>query len=187
MAMENDFGDRGNHACGMPNKRIYLRNRSAKWVEIIHDFRRIYDIRYTGKNGRRNELHYLLRQFCRRIIYFVRLGETMRIKRPTEWRRLRPSETVRKGDQNATTIDGPWTDVGAIGFPAGEIPELHFRRRIPSDKRGRPAMEPSDRLCNVNLRMPAEMRDQVDQVARDHGISRGAWARKIIAEALKCS
>jgi hypothetical protein len=97
----------------------------------------------------------------------------------TGYRRLDAREIVRRGDKNAESIDGPMTDVGAVGFKAGEVPELYFFRRV----MGRPAKD-APNMVSVTFRMPKEMRDAIDAKARAQGQTRGeigreVWAREV--------
>ena len=97
----------------------------------------------------------------------------------TGYRRLDAREIVKRGDKNAESIDGPMTDVGAVGFRAGEVPELCFFRRV----MGRPAKD-APNMVPVTFRMPKEMRDAIDAKARAQGLTRGelgreVWAREV--------
>ena len=97
----------------------------------------------------------------------------------TGYRRLDAREIVKRGDRNAESIDGPMTDVGAVGFKAGEVPELHFFRRV----MGRPAKD-APNMVPVTFRMPEELRDAIDAKARAQGQTRGelgreVWAREV--------
>ena len=92
----------------------------------------------------------------------------------TGYRRLDAREIVRRGDKNAESIDGPMTDVGAVGFKAGEVPELHFFRRT----QGRPAKD-APNMVSVTFRMPEEMRDAIDAKARAQGQTRGEIGREV--------
>lgn len=97
----------------------------------------------------------------------------------TGYRLLDAREIVRRGDKNAESANGPMTDVGAVGFKAGEVPELCFFRRT----QGRPAKE-APNMVSVTFRMPEELRDAIDAKARAQGQTRGeigreVWAREV--------
>ena len=92
----------------------------------------------------------------------------------TGYRRLDAREIVKRGDKNAESADGPMTDVGAVGFKAGEVPELHFFRRV----MGRPAKD-APNMVSVTFRMPSEMRDAIDAKARAQGQTRGEMGRLV--------
>lgn len=98
----------------------------------------------------------------------------------TGYRRLDAREIVKRGDKNAESADGPLTDVGAVGFKAGEVPELYFFRRV----MGRPAKD-APNMVIVTFRMPKEMRDAIDAKARAQGQTRGelgrlVWEREVV-------
>ena len=92
----------------------------------------------------------------------------------TGYRRLDAREIVRRGDKNAESADGPMTDVGAVGFKAGEVPELFFFRRV----MGRPAKD-APNMVPVTFRMPKELRDAIDAKARAQGQTRGEMGREV--------
>lgn len=92
----------------------------------------------------------------------------------TGYRRLDAREIVKRGDKNAESIDGPMTDVGAVGFKAGEVPELCFFRRT----QGRPAKD-APNMVSVTFRMPEELRDAIDAKALAQGQTRGELGRLV--------
>ena len=94
----------------------------------------------------------------------------------TGYRRLDDREIVKRGDKNAESIDGPMTDVGAVGFKAGEVPELYFFRRT----QGRPAKD-APNMVSVTFRMSTDLRDAIDAKARAQGQTRGEMGREVLA------
>ena len=94
----------------------------------------------------------------------------------TGYRRLDAREIVKRGDKNAESIDGPMTDVGAVGFKAGEVPELCFFRRV----MGRPAKD-APNMVTMPVRVPPELLAKIEAKAQADGKARGEWARDVLA------
>jgi len=95
----------------------------------------------------------------------------------TGYRRLDDREIVKRGDKNAESTDGPLTDVGAVGFKAGEVPELCFFRRT----QGRPAKD-APNMVTIPVRVPPGLRDRINASAKVLGKSRGKWARDVFEQ-----
>ena len=98
----------------------------------------------------------------------------------TGYRRLDAREIVKRGDKNAESIDGPLTDVGAVGFKAGEVPELHFFRRV----MGRPTKD-APNMVTMPVRVPPELLAKIEAKAQEDGKVRGEWARDVLARGVE--